>query len=288
MVPEPFGHPGSDPDERVNQTTSAAPTTAEAIAASVAVATALGLPSDRPVVVAEGYSVRVRLAPAPVLTRVVTVGRTLRGEPLPWMRRELGASAFLAAAGAPVVAPWRDGGPHVGCGLDVSLWEWHEPAPVEVPPAEYGRRLADLHDALATYGADLPVLVGPLTDISTALGLSDDPLLHEAAARLMPLALTWPRRPLHGDAHLGNLLGTVNGPLWIDLEDVCCGPLEWDLASQSLSEAHVDAYPRAIDRSRLEECRDLRRLQILAAILTDEIQDPALYGEIARRLRRHG
>jgi|GEM_PF-6915242 len=59
------------------------PTTAEAVAASVAVAERLGLPSDDPVIVAEGYSVRVRLDPAPVLTRVVTLGRLLRGEPRP-------------------------------------------------------------------------------------------------------------------------------------------------------------------------------------------------------------
>src|SRR4051794_23240594 len=69
------------------------PTTRDAVAASVAIGARLGLPTDNPVVVSEGYSVRVRLDPAPVLTRVVTVGRILRGDPLPWMQRGSGRRA---------------------------------------------------------------------------------------------------------------------------------------------------------------------------------------------------
>lgn len=261
------------------------PSTADAVAASVAVAGALGLPSERPVVVAEGYSVRVRLDPAPVLTRVVTAGRTLRGQPLPWMEREISVSHFLSAAGTPVVPPWSNAGPHQGCGLDVSLWRWLEPDPQPVPPEVYGRLLKDLHDALLHYDRELPVLVGPLTDIASALRLSDDDLLQEAADRLIPLALAWPRRPLHGDAHTGNVLTTRAGPRWIDFEDVCVGPVEWDLASRTLTADFVDAYPDSVDRERLEECRDLRSLQILAALLTDDVQEPAIYDAVTARLR---
>jgi hypothetical protein len=184
------------------------------------------------------------------------------------------------------VPPWPEAGPHTACGLDVSLWQWFEPDPEPIsPPAAYGRLLKDLHDALQSYDAELPVLVGPLTDIATALEMSDDAVLHEAAARLVPLALTWPRRPLHGDAHTGNVLTTRSGPRWMDLEDVCCGPVEWDLASRTVTPAFVDAYPGEIDRERLEECRDLRCLQILATILSDDIQDAGLYDEMSARLR---
>lgn len=265
------------------------PSTADAIAASVAVAAQLGLPSDSPVVVAQGYSVRVRLDPAPVLTRVVTTGRVLRGEPRPWMEREIAVSRYLVAAGAPVAPPWHEAGPHQRHGLDVSLWHWLEPVPGPVPADVYGPLLKGLHDLLDHYDADLPVLVGPLTDIATALRTSKDCVLHEAAARLVPLALTWPQRPLHGDAHTGNVLNTSAGPRWMDFEDVCAGPVEWDLASRSLDANYVDAYPGEIDRDRLEDCRDLRCLQILAGILTDDIQDASLYDDVTARLcRRQG
>lgn len=261
------------------------PTRAEAVAASVAVAAQCGLPSDHPVVVAEGYSVRVRLEPAPVLTRVVTVGRVLRGDPRPWMEREIRVARYLASVGAPVVPPWHEAGPFQAHGLDVSLWTWLESSPDPCPEVVFGRLLKDLHDALMHYDADLPVLVGPLTDVASALAASDDAVLHEAAAWLVPLALTWPRRPLHGDAHTGNVLNTAAGPMWLDFEDVCAGPVEWDLASTTITEAIVDAYPGDVDAARLEECRRLRDLQILAAVLTDDVEDAGLYGEIASRLQ---
>lgn len=260
------------------------PTTAEAVAASVAVAAQLGLPTGNPVVVADGYSVRVRLDPSPVLTRVVTAGRLLRGQPRPWMEREIAVSRYLCAAGAPVVPPWPEAGPHEAHGLEVSLWQWLDPVPQTVPAEVYGPLLKDLHDALDGYDAELPVLVGPLTDIAAAVRASDNPVLREAAARLVPLALTWPRRPLHGDAHTGNVLSTAAGPRWMDFEDVCVGPVEWDLASRTLTETVVDAYPGEVDRVRLEDCRDLRHLQILAGLLTDDVQDAALCDEITARL----
>ena len=263
------------------------PTTAEAVAASVAVAERLGLPSEDPVIVAEGYSVRVRLDPAPVLTRVVTLGRLLRGEPRPWMQREVEVSRYLSARGAAVVPPWDTPGPHQGGGLDVTLWKWLEPEAGSVPPRVFGPMLKDLHDALADYDADLPALVGPLTDIAAALEASDDRVLHEAAAVLVPLAPFWPCRPLHGDAHTGNMLMTLAGPKWMDFEDVCVGPVEWDLSSRTLSDNYVNAYPGHIDRDRLEDCRDLRHLQILAGILIEDLQDPDLYEEVTDRLRRY-
>ena len=262
------------------------PTTADAVAASIAVAQRLGLPCDNPVVVAEGYSVRVRLDPAPVLTRVVTLGRVLRGEPRPWMEREIAVSRYLADAGAPVTAPWQDAGPHEAHGLDVSLWEWLEPQPDDISPAAFGSLLKELHDCLDEYAAPLPVLIGPLTDIASALALSDDPALHAGAERLLPLARAWPRRALHGDAHVGNVLMTSSGPRWTDFEDACAGPVEWDLASRTLTAAFIDAYPGDIDPARLEDCRDLRSLQILAGILSDDLQDAGLYDEITARLRR--
>jgi hypothetical protein len=71
----------------------------------------------------------------------------------------------------------------------------------------------------------------------------------------------------------------------MDFEDVCEGPLEWDLASRTTTDELIDAYPSAIDRGRLDQCRDLRRLQILAAVLTDDLQPPGLYEELITALR---
>ncbi len=262
----------------------AVPSTADAVSASVACARALGLPADDPQVVAEGYSVRVRLSPAPVVTRVVTVGRELRPDPLPWLEREVAVAQFLAASGTPVVAPWEDPGPHVAEGLEVSLWHWADHDPTTVAPAVFGSMLGRLHAALASCPVELPTLVGPLTDISTALAVSSDPTLHRAAAELVPLALSWPRRPLHGDAHTGNVLMTPDGPRWTDFEDVCVGPAEWDLASMTVADDALAAYPGPVDRARLADCRDLRRLQVLASLLVGDHDDPSLRQAVVAHL----
>ena len=236
--------------------------------------------------IAEGYSVRVHLHPSPVVSRVVTVGRELRGEPRPWLEREVAVGQFLARSRAEVVAPWADPGPHHIDGIDVTLWCWADHEPGTVSPTDFAAMLGRLHDALASYDADLPPLVGPLTDIATALTRCDDDVLHGAAEVLVPLALGWPRRPLHGDAHTGNVLVTPAGPRWTDFEDVCAGPVEWDLASLTVTDEAVAAYPGPIDETRLEECRDLRRLQILASLLVGDIDAPSLDASLRAALQR--
>ena len=189
--------------------------------------------------------------------------------------------------GTAVAPPWDAPGPHQGGGLDVTpLWTWLEPESGHVPPQVFGPMLKDLHDALADYDADLPVLVGPLTDIASALKASDDQVLHEAAAVLVPMARSWPCRPLHGDAHTGNVLMTSTRTEGMDFEDVC-GTRGVGPASRTLSDDYISAYPGQIDRDRLEDCRDLRCLQILAGILTDDLQDHDLYEEVTDRLRLH-
>ncbi len=125
----------------------------------------------------------------------------------------------------------------------MSLWDWADHDSGVVSAADFGTMLGQLHVTLASYPRDLPPLVGPLTDISTALTVSSDPALHRAADELLPLALSWPRRPLHGDAHTGNVLTTPSGPRWTDFEDVCVGPVEWDLASTTITDDALAAYP---------------------------------------------
>jgi thiamine kinase-like enzyme len=59
---------------------------------------------------------------------------------------------------------------------------------------------------------------------------------------------------LHGEPHQGNVLRTKNGPLFIDLETCCRGPVEFDLAH--VPQEVSDRYPDA-DQELLRECRHL-------------------------------
>jgi len=59
---------------------------------------------------------------------------------------------------------------------------------------------------------------------------------------------------LHGEPHPGNVLSTKNGPLFIDLETCCRGPIEFDLAH--VPEAVIEHYAE-VDQELLGDCRKL-------------------------------
>ena len=170
--------------------------------------------------IGESSNVLVHLRPAPVVARVMTATAALHSDEEAWLAHELSVTGFAAAAGAPVVAPsdLLPPGPHKHGGLWLSFWELaaERTGAGELSGAQVGRSLRELHDALAGYEADdLPPFTVALAEL--------DVTVVDARADL-------PWQALHGDASLSNLLDTDRGPLWNDFEDVCRGPVAWDLA----------------------------------------------------------
>jgi hypothetical protein len=202
-----------------------------AVTAAQAVARVHGVACDEAVLLAGGSNALVHLAPAPVVARVMTGTALLHDDPEPWLAREVGVGAFLAGTG--LVVPPTDllpPGPHQQDGMWMTMWRFvpHEAAAAPDPGA-LGRSLRALHGALADYPGELPPLSG-VRDWLAGLGPS------AALARRLD-ALTpavWesplPAQPLHGDVSLGNLLRSDGRLLWNDLEDVCRGPVAWDVA----------------------------------------------------------
>jgi phosphotransferase family enzyme len=204
-----------------------------AVRAAVEVAEEAGLRFDRPVVLREGSNLLVHLQPAPVVARVATrTGAVREGDA--WLSREVAVAGFLARAGLPVVAPSGElpPGPHQHDGLALTFWEHVDELPDPPDPAEAGRRLRACHEALADFDGDLPQW-GALNEAERLA----PPELRDAAttirARVDRLAV--PLQPIHGDAHLGNVISSTRGPLWNDWEDTFHGPLVWDLACLTIS-----------------------------------------------------
>ncbi len=77
---------------------------------------------------------------------------------------------------------------------------------------------------------------------------------------------------LHGEPHPGNVLNTKNGPLFIDLETACRGPVEFDLAHvpREVSECYT-----GIDEALLSEYRVLVLAMVTAWRLDPEDQFPS-------------
>jgi hypothetical protein len=207
-----------------------------AIAAAQAVAREHGVACDDAVRLAGGSNALVHLRPAPVVARVMTGTVGLHDDPAQWLAREVAVGVFLAGTG--LVVPPTDllpPGPHERDGLWITLWTYGPHDEHAPPPAarELGRSLRALHAALAGFDGDLLPVSGIRDWLEGLLvALPDRDALRSRLEALTPavFASPLPVQPLHGDISLGNVLRTDGRLLWNDLEDVCAGPVEWDVA----------------------------------------------------------
>jgi hypothetical protein len=260
------------------------PGVARALAAARAVALANSVACDDAVVVAAGSNVLVHLKPAPVIARVMTGTAELHAGVERWLAREVAVGAFLGERGlavppTDVLAP----GPHQYEGLWMTFWQFveHE-ASGPLPSAhELGDSLRELHAALAEFPGQLGRLseVGDWLDRlaaelrpSPGLSSQDRDLLRSRLRELTPNVFesTLPAQAIHGDASMGNLLRTGNGLVWNDLEDVCIGPVHWDVAGLIIEarvfeggEAFVADVLRAYGGLDIEELTDFIAAHVL-------------------------
>ena len=247
--------------------------TARAVAAAVSVASAHGIQVDNPRILADAYSVRVHLQPAPIVARVSTITSLLRSPIESWLAREISVAEFLAERNAPVIAPsdLLPTIPYQSDGLFMTFWHYVQPVSDALPESQIaGQMLAELHAVLRDYPGELPLLAPPLNDIPCGLkrleqaedrlSASDLRLLQDTYDQLLsqlnPLADSV--QPLHGDANGSNLIPTAKGLLWNDFEDTCKGSIAWDLIN--LDDAGRAAYPNAPDLEALEPYFKLRQL----------------------------
>jgi aminoglycoside phosphotransferase (APT) family kinase protein len=100
-------------------------------------------------------------------------------------------------------------------------------------PAWAGATLRAIHGAARRYRGALGHL-GPLEEVDRLAGVIAPDRPAEAAWLRSILARidvpAGPVQPVHGDAHLDNILVARGGPVWIDWEESWGGPVAWDLA----------------------------------------------------------
>lgn len=212
--------------------------------AAAQLATAHGLRADEMTVLKDGSNLLVHLAPAPVVLRIATFTGLIRGDPLPWLEREVSLVSYLAGVGASVMPPSDlvPPGPHVVGGWAMSAWTYvdHESGTVPGPLATL-RALDELHDAMRGFPDELPLLNPAADDLDRAIGFGvghgvigigqADELRGRRDSLIAQLTAIAPDiQAQHGDAFPRNSLLTPAGVVWIDFEDCCSGPVLWDLA----------------------------------------------------------
>jgi len=248
-----------------------------ALRAARAVADAYDLPCDDAVVLAGGSNVLVHLKPTPAVARVMTATALLHDDAESWLAREVTVGAFLAKRGL-AVSPTRllPPGPHQRDGLWMTVWDYvpHDSSGSLPRASELGDSLRRLHAALAEFAGELEPLVSIqqwlerlLDELQPAHWLSsvDIESLRASLYELTPRVFdsSQPAQALHGDAGIGNLLRTDKGLLWNDLEDVCTGPVAWDVAglvgsarARGQSDAFIEEILDAYGGPQLSELSD--------------------------------
>lgn len=270
--------------------------TRRATRAAVDAARDLGLDVDEPVVLHDVFSVVVHLAPQPVVARIPVV---LTADSTPErqaarQQRELDVAAWLDDEGVAVVAPSAlvPRTPVRHDGFPMTFWELADLADDHEPYRGVDLRYsAQLHSALARYPKELPFLApftdglpGMIADLHTVDLLTADDVAR-ARAEFGDLAAILADRsafeaafpdatvqPVQGDAPSHNVIRTKGGIVYSDFEDICCGPVEWDLAM--LGPAAISEYDaaardlglRTVDAEVLRVVEYARRLQFIGCL----------------------
>jgi Ser/Thr protein kinase RdoA (MazF antagonist) len=234
----------------------------------MSIASSLGLAADDAVILQDSNKLALRLTPCDVLARVAHAEHQVA-------QFEIEIAQRLERSGSPVGAlePRVEPRVYERDGFVVTLWTYYEPeSPQAVSPADYAGALERLHAGMRKLDIPAPHFTDRVEEAQQLVAARDrTPALAEADRELLASTLRSLRRViggrgaaeqlLHGEPHPGNVLATKSGPLFIDLETCCRGPVEFDLAH---APEEVSAHYPGINQGLLRECRIL----MLAMITT--------------------
>lgn len=237
-----------------------APELQRAIAAALSIAQGLGLQVDDAVVIQNSNKLALRLPPCDAFARVAPLAQQAAEFEVELARR-LAESKSPAAAleqRVPERVFERDG-------FAITLWTYYAPVTSEVAPANYANALWRLHAGMRTIEIAAPHFTDRVAEAEQLVANRErTPELTDADRELLSGMLESLRRSivardaaeqlLHGEPHAGNILNTKIGPLFVDFETCCHGPIEFDLAH--VPEAVAEHYP-GVDQALLSDCRAL-------------------------------
>jgi len=186
------------------------------IRAATETAIAHGIKPNRCDILQNGHTLVLRLTE----TLVARVVQDLDGprQGTEWFARETAIAQHLTRHGAPVIPlhPDLPPGPHQHLGYPLNFWQFVTRIDSATDPGEIGRTLRQCHDILRTFPEPLP----KLSILSESLAILDRPgtlpaatqqMLREHSPARLACSTAIAHRPLHGDAHMGNLLPTTRG-----------------------------------------------------------------------------
>jgi phosphotransferase family enzyme len=207
---------------------------------------------------------------------------------------EIPAVRLLAGVAQPIRV-----GDHLATAWDVVPADGPEPR-----GRDLGELLRRIHQ-LPPPAFQLPVW-DPLDDVrrrvddAEAIDDDDRDFLLGCCERLQDTlaGLRWrlPTAVVHGDAHLGNLIPSPDGPVMCDFDSTCLGPPEWDLTPVAVGVGRFGEPARTYREmtrsygwdvtqwSGFSVLREVRELKLITSVLPSVRSNPEVRPELMRRL----
>ncbi|KAA0932228.1 aminoglycoside phosphotransferase family protein [Streptomyces apricus] len=277
-------------------------TSAGATRVMTAACQAAGLDDRDAELIRLGENALFRLASAPVIVRVA------RGEEwLPKARVEVAVSRWLTGEGFPAVRIVEDlEQPLLIDGHPVTFWHLIVEGDRKATYGELGGILRDLHSLTVPAGLELPSFA-PFDKqelrMNRAVVPEDDKVFlrkrwRELQGKYAELRFETPKGPVHGDAHVQNLMVDDQGKvILIDFEAFCFDHPEWDLMVTAV-EHHslgwqtdeeygdfVAAYGRDLyDWPGYETLRGLQEFGMTTWLMQNVQEDEKTAAEYRRRI----
>ncbi|MGH9112504.1 MAG: phosphotransferase enzyme family protein [Acidimicrobiales bacterium] len=264
------------------------------VAAAMSVVREAGLSAEQAVIVQNSNKLAVRILPCDLLARVAVAGQHVG-------HLEIAVVEGLAARGAPVAAldARVEQRVHERDGFAVTFWTYYEDlAPPGPSPAAYADALGRLHDGMRNLEVRAPHFTARVAEaLQLVLNRHASPELADPDRDLLADTLSSADRAiagrsgadqlLHGEPHPGNVLTGRSGPVFIDFETCCRGPVEFDVAH--VPNKVAVRYP-GLDGALLGDCRRL----VLAMVAAwrwdarDEFPNGRRHGEAIVAILRKG
>jgi aminoglycoside phosphotransferase (APT) family kinase protein len=238
-----------------------------AVAAATSIAASFGLAVDDAVILHNSNKLTLRLVPCDVVARVAPAAQQVAQFEIDLARQLVALRCPVAALEGRIESRVYERDEFV-----ITFWTYYRSLAAQLMPVDYADALGRLHAGMRTLDLPAPRFTDRVDEAEELLANSDQtPALADADRELLRDTLRSLRHAivdrgrveqlLHGEPHAGNVLATAKGPVFVDLETSCRGPVEFDLAHAP--EDVAEHYPN-VDQHLLRQCRML----VLAMITT--------------------
>jgi hypothetical protein len=224
----------------------------------------------------------------------------------------IAAAHWYAGHDIPAVRLWPDVQHPISVGEHlITLWQQIPTGGPEPAPADLARILHAIHAVPDPHPAGIPdwqIIKGIKQRLQNANGIDPDTLafltaeaaqIEKSLTQLPAIEPLIPAGLVHGDAHLGNVIPSPDGPVICDFDSTSVGPREWDFVPAAVGSLCFN-YPQDVHAGIVQTygldvttwpgfpiLRRLREFQLVTSVLPALQANPALRTQWQHRLNTY-